>query len=88
MQVAFALPNLVASKLELLNVSTMSMPSVSTMSMPRAVRADVIPGWLIYKNAAPAALNAAFFWIQERAGQKLEREIQSQRLTETGCKNA
>jgi hypothetical protein len=36
MQVAFALPNLVASKLELLNVSTMSMPSVSTMSMPRA----------------------------------------------------
>ncbi|MGA2181210.1 MAG: hypothetical protein ABSH15_16730, partial [Verrucomicrobiota bacterium] len=42
MPVAFALPNLVASKLELLNVSTMSMPSVSTMSMPRAVRADVI----------------------------------------------
>ena len=36
MPVAFALPNLVASKLELLNVSTMSMPSVSTMSMPRA----------------------------------------------------
>ena len=26
------------------------------------------------------------FWIPERAGQKLEREIQSQRLNETGCK--
>jgi hypothetical protein len=25
------------------------------------------------------------FWIQERAGQKLERKIQSQRLNETGC---
>jgi hypothetical protein len=31
------------------------------------------------------ALNAAAE-IQERAGQKLEREIQSQRLNETGCK--
>jgi hypothetical protein len=41
MPVAFALPNLVAQKLKLLNVSTMSMPSVSTMSMPRAVRASV-----------------------------------------------
>jgi hypothetical protein len=38
MPVAFALPSLVASKPELLNVSTMSMPSVSTMSMPRASR--------------------------------------------------
>jgi|GEM_PF-1416192 hypothetical protein len=41
---------------------------------------------LNYKDAAPTALNAAFFWIQERAGQKLKREIQSQRLNETVCK--
>jgi hypothetical protein len=40
---------------------------------------------LNYKDVAPTALNAAFFWIQEHAGQKLEREIQSQRLNETGC---
>ena len=39
-----------------------------------------------YKDVAPTAFNAAFFWIQERAGQKLKREIQSQRLNETGCK--
>jgi hypothetical protein len=39
----------------------------------------------IYKNAAPMALKAAFLGIQERAGQKLERKIQSQRFNETGC---
>jgi hypothetical protein len=42
---------------------------------------------LNYKDVAPTALNAAFFGIQERAGQKLKREIQSQRLNETGCKH-
>src|ERR1017187_7774036 len=42
--------------------------------------------WLNYKDVAPTALNAAFFWIQEHAGQKLKRKIQSQRLNETGCK--
>ena len=41
---------------------------------------------LNYKDVAPAALNAAFLGIQERSGQKLKREIQSQRLNETGCK--
>jgi hypothetical protein len=41
---------------------------------------------LNYKDVAPTALNAAFFGIRECAGQKLKREIQSQRLSETGCK--
>jgi hypothetical protein len=42
---------------------------------------------LNYNDVAPPALKAAAE-IPERAGQKLTREIQSQRLNETGCKQA
>jgi len=41
---------------------------------------------LNYNDVAPTALDAVFLSIQEGAGQKLKREIQSQRLNETGCK--
>ena len=40
---------------------------------------DLFVLWeLIYKDAAPTALNTALFWIPERAGQKLEYETHSQ----------
>jgi hypothetical protein len=53
--------------------------------MPLLTELFILFGF-IYKDAAPTALKAAFSGIQERAGQKLERKIQSQRLNERGCK--
>jgi hypothetical protein len=76
MPVAFALPSLVAQKLELLNVSIMSMPSVSTMSMPRAhpgplpqEREKPIPRWIESPiNECSHAIQSCSLSPRERAG--------------------
>ena len=48
-------------------------------NMPLLTELFILFG-LNYKDAAPTALNAAFFWIQEHAGQKLKREIKSKNM--------
>ena len=55
--------------------------------MPLLTELFILFGF-IYKDAAPTALKAAFSGIQERAGQKLERKIQSQRLMRQAVEQA